>query len=92
MRSLGTASLDTITTTFLQQPDVPNYMPGPLKGTPEQYQQAGSKIQTYHGPCYLDEKEDGTVTRFHHMIVSLPANWINETQVKWCQMWEEEGR
>jgi len=77
---------------MLQRPEVPKYTPGPLKGTPEQYQQAGAKTQSYHGPFYLDEKEDGTVKLFHHMIVSLPTNWIGETQVRWCQMWEEGGR
>ncbi|KAJ9658180.1 hypothetical protein H2198_003885 [Neophaeococcomyces mojaviensis] len=77
---------------LIQRPDIPKFTLGPLQGTAEQYEKASSGTQGYHGPFYLEEKADGQVKLFHKMIVSLPTNWTGETQVRWCQMWEEDGR
>jgi len=49
-----------------------------FRGTPQDYEQAGSYI-AYSGPFDVDE-ETGTLT--HSMFVSFFPNWLGQTQIR----------
>lgn len=85
-------SEDGYMASILQHPDVPNFTPGPIAATAEEYQKAGSGMMGYHGRYYLEELDDEKVKLYHEIMICLPVNWTGDIQERLCSMWEEDGR
>ena len=57
-------------------------------------QQGGHSIPStsgYHGIWELEELESGKMKLVHTMLISLPAAWNGQSQVRMGTMWEDGG-
>ena len=68
---------------------IPTYSGGAHKGTEAEFADAARKTMAYSGPFYLEEVPGNRQRLFHHMDLSLPPNWVGETQLRVAEMRDE---